>query len=82
MAGENERNDRPNESEPVTAEYRRRVVSEHAEGYPTAETIAEFLEANKNGGADGIKALLEKRRAVLLQAKKPARDIGRPDRGN
>ena len=43
----------------ITPEYRKRVAGEHADGYPTKETIAEFLEAHKNGGKGAIKALLQ-----------------------
>ena len=63
----------PEESQEVTPEYRDRVVREHAEGYPTLETMAEFLEAHKKGG-DALKALLRKREAVLKQAKDSASD--------
>lgn len=57
----------------VTPEYRERVVSEYADGYPTRETLAEFLEAHKKGG-DAITALLRKREAALKQAKESTSD--------
>ena len=58
----------------MTPEYRKRVADEYADGYPTRETIAEFLEAHKNGGEGAIKALLQKRRAALNQTEESAPD--------
>lgn len=58
----------------ITPEYRDRVTREFADGYPTRETIAEFLEAHKNGGEGAIKALLQKRGAALNQTEESAPD--------
>lgn len=58
----------------ITPAYRDRVASEYADGYPTKETMAEFLEAHQRGGKDAIKALLEKRRAALTQLQEPTSD--------
>jgi hypothetical protein len=46
----------------------------YADGYPTKETLAEFLEAHKNGSKGSIKALLQKRRAALNQTEDSAPD--------
>lgn len=68
--------ERAQEIEPaeITPAYRDRVASEYADGYPTKETVAEFLEAHQNGGKDAIKALLEKRRAALKQTDQSTSD--------
>lgn len=58
----------------ITPEYRKRVAAEYADGYPTRETLAEFLEAHKNGGEGAIMALLRKRRAALNQTEDSAPD--------
>ena len=58
----------------ITPEYRKRVAAEYADGYPTRETLAEFLEAHKNGSKGSIKALLQKRRAALNQTEDSAPD--------
>jgi hypothetical protein len=46
----------------------------YADGYPTKEKLAKFLEAHKNGSKGAIKALLQKRRAALNQTENSAPD--------
>ena len=38
-------------------------------GYPTKEEIAEFLEANRKGGAEAIANLLRKKQALAKEQK-------------
>ena len=64
----------PENRDEITTAFRDRAAREYAEGYTTDETLAEFLEAHQKGGKDAIKALLEKRRAALEQARSTPRD--------
>lgn len=55
------------------AAEKNRVRKEFEDGYPTRETIAEFLDAANSGAEGAIKGLLKKRRAMRLnQTGEPA----------
>ena len=56
---------------------RRQRVSTAASAYPTPEQIAEFLEANRKGGAEAIAQLLREKQAKKAQEQQsqPIREL-------